>query len=168
MEVEGVEAIEKLVNEVCEIAAWSACVGVQTLSVYERTGILKSSLPHLHHRISATISSYFGPSASRPTISLRAPHQSSYSPPPSPNPTPAATTPHLTVLLLSTSDGRETLVDLTKTLAEMSQKGKLAPEDVSGELIDAEISESVMGEPDLVLLFGDGVILRGIRPGRSD
>jgi hypothetical protein len=34
----------------------------------------------------------------------------------------------LTILLLSSTDGRETLVDLTKTLAEMSQNGKLSPE----------------------------------------
>ena len=47
----------------------------------------------------------------------------------------------LTLLLLSAADGRETLVDLTKTLAEMSQNGKLSPDDISTELIDAEISE---------------------------
>lgn len=32
-------------------------------------------------------------------------------------------------------------MDLTKTLAEMAQNGKLSPEDISTELIDAEISE---------------------------
>jgi len=47
----------------------------------------------------------------------------------------------LTLLLLSSTDGRETLVDLTKTLAEMAQHGKLSPQDISIKLIDAEISE---------------------------
>lgn len=56
------------------------------------------------------------------------------------------------------------MVDLTKTLAEMSQKAKLAPEDISTELIDAELTESVMGEPDLLLLFSDSVTLQGYPP----
>ena len=71
---------------------------------------------------------------------------------------------HLSITLLSASDGRHTLVDLTKTLTEMSQKHKLAPEDISTELIDAEISESVMQEPDLLILFGDSVVLQGYPP----
>lgn len=90
----------------------------------------------------------------------------SFSPPSSPPSDGSAqkSTPHLSILLLSASDGRRTLVDLTKTLAEMSQKSKLAPEDISAELIDAELTESVMGEPDLLLLFGDSVVLQGYPP----
>lgn len=86
----------------------------------------------------------------------------SFSPPSSPSLN--AATPKLSILLLSASDGRRTLVDLTKTLTEMSQKNKLSPEDISAELIDAELSESVMGEPDLLMLFGDSVVLQGYPP----
>lgn len=71
---------------------------------------------------------------------------------------------HLTILLLDATDGRQTLVDLTKTLVEMSQQGKLAPSDISTELIDAEISESVMGEPDLLIVFGERIVLEGYPP----
>lgn len=71
---------------------------------------------------------------------------------------------HLSVLLLSSEDGRSTLVDLTKTLAEMSQRDKLSPSDISLDLINAEISESVMGEPNLLLLFGPNVQLQGYPP----
>jgi len=56
------------------------------------------------------------------------------------------------------------LVDLTKTLAEMSQRKKLSPNDISHDLVDAEITESVMGEPDLLVLFGPGVELQGYPP----
>ena len=31
-------ALETLVQDVCECAAWSACAGIPTLSIYERTG----------------------------------------------------------------------------------------------------------------------------------
>ena len=49
----------------------------------------------------------------------------------------------------------------------MSQHGKLLPADISGELIDAEISESVMGEPDLIILFGDRIVLDGYPPWQA-
>ena len=90
----------------------------------------------------------------------------SFSPPPDTvsHGTSTSSRPRLSILLLSASDGRRTLVDLTKTLAEMSQKSKLAPEDISTELIDAEITESVMEEPDLLMLFGDSVVLQGYPP----
>lgn len=71
---------------------------------------------------------------------------------------------HLSILLLSAEDGRSTLVDLTKTLAEMSQRKKLSPNDISHDLVDAEITESVMGEPDLLVLFGPSVELQGYPP----
>ena len=68
------------------------------------------------------------------------------------------------MLLLSSEDGRTTLVDLTKTLAEMSQRKKLSPSDITQDLVDAEITESVMGEPDLLILFGPTVQLQGYPP----
>ena len=71
---------------------------------------------------------------------------------------------HLSLLLLSADDGRSTMIDLTKTLAEMAQRGRLQPSDVSPELVDAEITESIMGEPDLLMLFGPVVRLRGYPP----
>ncbi|KAK3691644.1 hypothetical protein LTR37_018523 [Vermiconidia calcicola] len=170
------DRLETLVNDACEIAAWSASAGVPMLSIYERTGILKHSLPHLHRRISRTMTSYYGAtSPSKPTISLRAPHLPSYSPPNSPELTQNGAydtcddvePPHLAILLIDASDGRQTIVDLTKTLAEMSQHNKISPADISSELIDAEISESVMGEPDLIILFGDRVVLDGYPPWQA-
>jgi dehydrodolichyl diphosphate syntase complex subunit NUS1 len=112
---------------------------------------------------------YFGAnSPSKPIVSVRAPHLPSYSPPHSPSPTAddnsATTTPVFNILLIDESDGRQTLVDLTKTLAEMSQRGRLTPADISSDLVDAEISESVMGEPDLLIVFGERVVLDGYPP----
>lgn len=49
----------------------------------------------------------------------------------------------------------------------MSQHHKLAPADISSELIDAEITESVMGEPDLIICFGDRVLLQGYPPWQA-
>ena len=49
----------------------------------------------------------------------------------------------------------------------MSQHDKLSPGDISAELIDAEISESVMAEPDLIILFGDKIVLDGYPPWQA-
>lgn len=56
------------------------------------------------------------------------------------------------------------MVDLTKTLTEMSQRGKLNPSDIQLDLIDAELSEGIMSEPELLILFGPQVSLSGYPP----
>ena len=55
-------------------------------------------------------------------------------------------------------------MDLTKTLAVMAQQQKISPDDISAELVDVEISESIMSEPDLLILFGPRVLLEGYPP----
>lgn len=71
---------------------------------------------------------------------------------------------HLKMHLISSEDGRESMVDLTRTLTEMSQKGKLSPRDISLELIDTELSEGIMSEPDLLITFGPHLDLSGYPP----
>ena len=56
------------------------------------------------------------------------------------------------------------MVDLTKTLTEMAQRSKISPADISIDLIEAELSESVMDEPDLLVLFSPTVELDGYPP----
>ncbi|MCJ1462899.1 hypothetical protein MMC07_001503 [Pseudocyphellaria aurata] len=162
-EERGSTGLERLIDEVAEISAWCACVGIPMLSVFESTGILKKYLSTTHRTVSSKLHAYFGRRI--PALQTRAPHG------------PALLNgggvenagsclgqDHISILLLSSEDGRSTLVDLTKTLAEMSQRHKLSPDDISRELIDAEITESVMGEPDLLVLFGPNVGLQGYPP----
>jgi len=186
--------LDGLMHDACEIAAWSTAAGIPVLSIYERSGtkrnetshtqkrttteqntnpptagLLKSSLTHLHRRIETSLTAYYGSSPLKPTFSLRAPNIPSYEPPVTPpnnpsSPNQSPQRPHLSILLLDQTDGRQTLVDLTKTLTDMSQSHKLRPSDISQELIDAEISESVMSEPDLLLLFGEKAVLEGYPP----
>lgn len=138
-------------------------------------GVLKSCIPALHQIITTKLASYYGSPNQQPNLQLYAPHHpvhragNAFRPD---NPT-------LTILLLSSTDGRETLVDLTKTLAEMSQNGKLLPEDITPELVDAEITEIttlplaldstladtvLKAEPDLLLVFGPFLKLDGYPP----
>ncbi|PLB48573.1 Undecaprenyl diphosphate synthase [Aspergillus steynii IBT 23096] len=180
----GDDALAILMDEVAELAAWSVSAGIPVLSVYEKNGILKSCIPSLNQVILVKLSSYYGSPSQQPTLRLFAPHhpihQDNFS-------TPRYNPDTLTILLLSATDGRETFVDLTKTLAEMSQNGKLSPEDITIELVDAEISEitthpsqvtpsdlggskmtpssiSIKPEPDLLLVFGPFLKLDGYPP----
>ena len=124
---------------------------------------MKGYVPATHRAIKRKLSSYLGPD--HPAISLRAPHVPSIeSTPTSPTSETSSSNKPLSVLLLSSEDGRDSLVDLTKTLAEMSQRSKLSSNDISVDLVDAEISESVMGEPDLLVLFSPIVELSGYPP----
>ena len=68
------------------------------------------------------------------------------------------------MLLLSEHDGRDTIVDLTRTLAEMAQKGDVRQEQINMDLIDAQLSDHVSSEPDLLILFSPTVKLRGYPP----
>jgi dehydrodolichyl diphosphate syntase complex subunit NUS1 len=72
--------------------------------------------------------------------------------------------PVINVLLISEVDGRTTMVDLTKILTEMAQKRKLKPADINADLIDMELRDSVMAEPELLILFGPRVVLDGYPP----
>jgi dehydrodolichyl diphosphate syntase complex subunit NUS1 len=136
--------------------------------------VLKNYLPQTHATIQTTLESYFGPSR-KPTLSLRAPHLSSYSPPNTPpqkaqingdepNGLKEQDRQHLTVLLLSEHDGRDTIVDLTRTLAEMAQKGDVRREQINTALIDAQLNDHVSSEPDLLILFSPTVQLKGYPP----
>ncbi|KAI6249296.1 Dehydrodolichyl diphosphate synthase complex subunit [Erysiphe necator] len=157
-------ALEELLEKVTELSAWCACVGIPTLSIYERNGILKGYISNVHKAISKKLSSYIG--AQRPALAVRAPHITPVISPATPLKTRASKSPlkQLTVLLLSVEDGRDSLVDLTKTLVEMAQHSKLSPNDISTELIDTEISESVMSDPDLLILFTPSIELLGYPP----
>ncbi|EKD16855.1 uncharacterized protein L3040_001136 [Drepanopeziza brunnea f. sp. 'multigermtubi'] len=160
----GGAGLEALVDEVAEISAWCACVGIPMLSIYEKTGILKAYVPATHRAVSRKLSSYFGPQQT--VLSMRAPHIPSIESAPSTSTGENARAPvkNLSVLLLSAEDGRDSLVDLTKTLAEMSQHSKISSNDINIDLVDAEISESVMNEPELLILFGPTVELSGYPP----
>ncbi len=194
--------LEALMDEVAELSAWSACAGIPVLSVYEKSGILKTYMASLQELVNQKLTSYFGADAA-PSLRVFAPNHSSMAPPsPSPSPRiPAAqqttangSSPplanrrqHFQLLLLSATDGRDTLVDLTKTLVEMAQARKIHPKDITSNLINAEINATMdiadwrrtdgdntttrtspkeidTGEPDLVIVFGPYVKLDGYPP----
>lgn len=65
---------------------------------------------------------------------------------------------------MSCDDGRDSLVDLTKTLAEMAQRKKVDPAHIEPSLLDVEMKESVMDESDLLIIFGPHIEFQGYPP----
>jgi dehydrodolichyl diphosphate syntase complex subunit NUS1 len=183
-------ALEKLMDETAELCAWSAAAGIPLLSVYEKSGIMKSYMSALQELVEQKLTSYFGPESGRPTLRLFAPNLAPMASSPMLRPqsqngngngTHETSRPHLDLLLLSASDGRDTLVDLTRTLTEMAQSKKIQPKDITSDLINAEImatttipgteangntgsEDSPPSEPDLVIIFGPYVKLDGYPP----
>ena len=174
-------------DEVAELSAWSAAAGIPLLSVYEKLGILKSYMPQLQELVVQKLTAYFGTGSSRPSLTLYAPNL----PPVAPSPKMfdqstsngnSQPRPRLDLLLLSATDGRDTLVDLTRTLTEMAQSKKIRPKDITADLINTEIvastafpgsitngnhaasAETPPSEPDLLIVFGPYVKLDGYPP----
>ena len=75
-EWKGGAGLELLLDDVAEISAWCACAGIPLLSIYEKTGILKSYIPTTHRTVAETFHSYFG--RGRPSLQVRAPHMPSF------------------------------------------------------------------------------------------
>ncbi|KFH44502.1 undecaprenyl pyrophosphate synthase-like protein [Hapsidospora chrysogenum ATCC 11550] len=149
--------LDRLIDETAELATWCACAEIPMVSVYEKTGILKKHMPRIYEATTQKLAFYYG--GEHPTLAVSSPHKDSYS-----SPDMDSNMGHLKLHLISAQDGRESVVDLTRTLAEMSQKGKLSPQDISMELIDNELSEGIMPEPDLLILFGPNVQLSNYPP----
>ncbi|KAL5347345.1 hypothetical protein ACLOAV_007656 [Pseudogymnoascus australis] len=133
----------------------------------ERThrSVLKGYIPTTHRAVTRKLASYFG--RQHPALSIRAPHIPSMESSPTTPPTDAdvpVSLGQLSVLLISEEDGEDSIVDLTKTLTEMSQRSKITPKDITVDLVDAELSESVMSGPELLILFGPTIELDGYPP----
>ncbi|KAL5611523.1 hypothetical protein BROUX41_000884 [Berkeleyomyces rouxiae] len=153
--------LERLINDASDLAVWTACAGIPTLSIYERTGVLKGYMPQLHRAVLQKFNTYYG--VDYPALTVNAPHSEPISSPGTGLYSQRLGN-SLSLLLVSEEDGRDSIVDLTKTLADMCQKGKIAPADINIELLDAELSEGIMSEPDLLLVFSPYIELSGYPP----
>lgn len=114
-------------------------------------------MPRVYEAVLQKFIFYFG--EQHPGLAVTSPHMDTLSSPGSGD--------HRGLLklhLISSQDGRDSIVDLTRTLADMSQRNKLSPRDISIELVDAELSEGIMPEPDLLIVFTPYINLSGYPP----
>lgn len=127
---DGESSVERFVREAGDIACWSAAAGVNTLSIYERSGTGKRVASRVREGVESAVRAYFAGRSGK-SVSVRAVN--------APGEVEDEEEVDLEVLLLSEEDGREAMVDLTKTLCEMAQRGKVQLEEVGQELVDEEL-----------------------------
>lgn len=147
-----------LMNDGSEVVCWTVSAGIKHLILYDFDGILKKNVLEFREEIRAKLSKYFGPS-NVPKFALRIPHKNKvyFS-------NDDSDKVSLEISLLSNRDGRQTIVDLTKTMAELTKSKELKAEDITMRLMDKELTQLVGPEPDLLLYFGPSLDLQGFPP----
>lgn len=155
-----------LLNDTAELTTWTLAAGIPYLSIYEINGALKSNVEDLRIAIYNKLTDYFGPN-SVPKFIIKVPHlnltyyglnndaDEKYK---------NSTEPSIEISLLSYEDGKPTIVELTKTMAELAKKKEISLKDVTIDLIDNELTELIGVEPDLILLFTPTLDLQGYPP----
>jgi undecaprenyl pyrophosphate synthase len=78
------------------------------------------------------------------------------------------------ILVISKEDSRLPIVDLARTLGDMAKQEKIYPEEISTDLVHENLTglpldsqtniETLMTEPDLLILFSPEVDLQGFPP----
>lgn len=154
-----------LLNDSAEVVAWTVAAGIPMLSLYEHDGTLKQNVEELRVAVYKKLSDYFGPN-SVPTFRIKVPNQSKvhWGLNNDADPEYKLREIDIEVSLLSAKDGKPTIVELTKTMAELAAKKEISPKDVTVQLIDHELTELIGPEPDLIVLFTPVLELQGYPP----
>ncbi|KAG4303704.1 hypothetical protein PCK1_000222 [Pneumocystis canis] len=153
--------MELLIHQVAELSCWCVSSGIKILTIYEKEGRMKEYQTAAYRIISQRMQSYFG--RSRHNIKIRLPYFSVFSNDDINNDKTNYPV-DLEINFISQEDGRESLVDLTKTLCELSQSGKFSAKDISIELVDAGMNASLLTEPQLLIAFTPTCTLQGFPP----
>ena len=148
--------VNGVIADIAELAAWCLSLGIPSLTIYEYNGSVKEYLPELKRYVGKNLLTYFGNPP--PNFAIRIPHLN-------------VAVQHsedaaidLEISLLSRVDGKPTIVELTKTISELSVNKELSLQDITVDLIDEELTELVGPEPDLVVCFGPVLDLQDYPP----
>ncbi|QLG73393.1 hypothetical protein HG535_0E04770 [Zygotorulaspora mrakii] len=152
-----------LMNDGSEIVCWTVSAGIKHLVLYDYDGVLKKNVQDFRKDIRNKLSKYFGTSHI-PKYAVRIPHLNKiYF-----NDKDSSSTENhkvaIEISLLSNRDGRETIVDLTRTMADLCASKELKLGDITMSLVDKELVHLVGPEPDLLLYFGPCLDLQGFPP----
>ncbi|KAG0684261.1 hypothetical protein C6P42_004031 [Pichia californica] len=162
--------IEGLCDDGALIAAWCISSGISNISIYEVNGVLKRSVPELTKAIFEKFETYFG-TENVPNFLIKIPHLNlSYSGVDgvlvdnSNEKTSNNGYYDIEISLLSKVDGRSTIVELTKVMAQLTKNGELKRSDITIKFLDHELRQLVGEEPDLIIIFQPYLDLQGYPP----
>ncbi|GAV27488.1 hypothetical protein PMKS-000956 [Pichia membranifaciens] len=166
--------IDGLCNDGASIAAWCVSSGIPSISIYEVNGVLKKSVSELSRAIFEKFESYFG-TENIPNFLIKIPHLNlSYSGIDGvliDNSIKDASKDKddfaeydIEISLISKVDGRSTIVELTKVMAQLAKNGELKKSDITIKFLDHELRQLIGEEPDLIILFQPYLDLQGYPP----
>ncbi|CCK68724.1 ditrans,polycis-polyprenyl diphosphate synthase KNAG_0B02820 [Huiozyma naganishii CBS 8797] len=151
-----------LLNDGSKLVCWTVSAGIKQLILYDYEGILQGNVELFREGIYAKLSKYYGP-YNVPTFAVKVPHENKVYYNLKGN-SQKKSKVSIEVSLLSSRDGRETIVDLTKTMAHLYKQGDLSLDEITVDLVDQELVQLVGHEPDLLLYFGPALDLQGYPP----
>lgn len=154
-----------LLNDSAELTTWTLASGISHLSIYEHDGTLKNNVEDLRIAIFKKLRDYFGPT-SIPKFVIKIPHLNIkyYGVNHDNDEVYQNEDIDIEIGLLSIEDGKATIVELTKTMADLASKKEISAKDITINLIDGELTELVGIEPDLIILFTPTLDLQGYPP----
>lgn len=160
--VEG-GGVDGLLNDVGEVAAWCIGAGAAELTVYERTGLLKSlPLNDVYRAIEVRLKTYFGDS---PAATFQLKSRQTEGTKVLGGPAAGSTkSPRLLINLISQSNGRKLIVDVTRVLSDMVAQKVTKSQDITQDVIDRQLMERIGSEPDLLVMFSPTIDLQGYPP----
>ncbi|SCU81248.1 LAME_0B06194g1_1 [Lachancea meyersii CBS 8951] len=155
--------VSGVLNDGSELVAWSVSAGIKHLILYDHDGHLKRNVDDFRNNVSHKLSKFYDPS-NVPRFAVRVPQWNKvYFNTPGAE-VGAAKKVAIEISLLSNRDGRETIIDLTRTMAELCAQNEMKLSDITMKLIDSELTQLVGHEPDLLLYFGPSLDLQGFPP----
>lgn len=149
--------IDGLINDISELVAWSISAGILELNVYEYNGVINDNYLQLNYYINKNLKKYFG-TEYIPNVNVKIPHRNKSFVNNSNKPI------DLTLNLLSKIDGKQTILELTKTMSELAVNKELTVNDITVDLINEELVELVGPEPDLLVAFTPSLDLQDYPP----
>lgn len=156
--------VKGLMNDGSELVCWTVSAGIKHLILYDYDGVLKNNVQDFRKEIRAKLGKYFGPS-NVPKYAIRIPHLNKiYFNDEDDSTSDGKNKVAIEISLLSNRDGRETIVDLTKTMADLCAANELKLSNITMKLVDKELTHLVGPEPDLLLYFGPALDLQGFPP----
>lgn len=149
--------IDGLINDISELIAWNLSSGIPQLIIYEYNGIINNHLQELQRYINKNLSIYFG-TDSKPNYLIKIPHSNKSII------NQLGDSIDLEITLLLKNDGKQTIVELTKTMGDLASNNELSIKDITIDLINEELIELVGLEPDLLISFGPNLDLQNYPP----
>lgn len=160
--------VDGLLEQISNLSTWCVGAEIDSLVLYERSGVLKTiPVSDIEARITRKLEKFYAP-ANFPTFKINFPYSaeeyvdnSTFVGEKQPGNKEKVT---LNITILSIADGRQSVVNVSRSLAQLVSENKMSTNDITVTALDREFKTLVCKEPDLVYVFSPSLDLDGFPP----